>query len=52
METFQELFSRSAVLCATRRQEDEAMIEGFDRDFIIVIDPAESRIGQESARIT
>lgn len=37
METFQELFSRPALLCATRRQEDEAMIEGFDTDFIIVI---------------
>jgi len=52
METFQEVFSRPAVLCATRRQEDKAMIEGFDTDFITVIDPAESRIGRESARIT
>ena len=52
METFQELFSRPTVLCATRRQEDEAMLEGFDTDFIIVIDPAESRIGRELTRIT
>lgn len=46
------MFSRPVVLCATRRQEDEAMIDGFDTDFVIVIDSSDSRIAQELSRIT
>lgn len=51
-ETLQEMFSRPIVLCATRRQEEEATANGFDTDFVIVIDPADSRIAQELIRIT
>ena len=47
----QEMFSRPVVLCATRRQEDEAMVEGFDTDFVIILDPADSKIARELSRI-
>lgn len=51
-ETLQELFSRPIVLCAKRGQEDEAMIDGFDTDFVVVIDPSDSKIAKEPSRIT
>lgn len=49
-ETLQEMFPRPIVLCATRRQEDEAMIDGLDTDFVIVISTRPIPVSRKSCR--
>ena len=39
LEELRALFEKPIFLCVTRRQEDEAMITGFDTDFVIALDP-------------
>ena len=46
------LFKKPLIMCVTRRQEDEAMINGFDTDFVIVFDPSDSKVAQELSRVT
>ena len=48
-----EMFKKPIFMCVTRRQEDEAMITGFDMDFVISFDPGrDPRTAHELWKIT
>ena len=51
-ERLVSIFNKPIIMCVTRRQEDEAMINGFDTDFIVVLDPSDPRFAQELSQIT
>lgn len=46
------MFTKPIILCVTRRQEDEAMFNGFDMDFIVVFSPKDPAVAEELSRIT
>lgn len=46
------MFTKPIIMCVTRRQEDEAMLSGFDMDFIVVFSPSDPTVAQELSRIT
>ncbi|KAJ7383410.1 hypothetical protein OS493_028086 [Desmophyllum pertusum] len=51
-ESMQTMFVKPIIMCVTRRQEDEAMINGFDMDFIVVFSPSDPKVAKELSRIT
>ena len=51
-ESLVTMFKKPIIMCVTRRQEDEAMITGFDTDFVVVLFPSDPRVAQELSRIT
>lgn len=51
-ESLVSMFKKPIIMCVTRRQEDEAMISGFDTDFIVVLNPSDPRVAQELSKVT
>ena len=45
-------FKKPIILCVTRREQDSKFLEGFDMDFVVVLDPSDSKIAQELTKIT
>ena len=46
------MFKKPVIMCVTRRQDDEAMINGFDTDFVLIFDPSDPKVERELSRIT
>ena len=40
-ESLVAMFTKPVIMCVTRRQEEEAMLSGFDMDFIVVFSPSD-----------
>ncbi|RMX57281.1 hypothetical protein pdam_00012853 [Pocillopora damicornis] len=45
------MLSKPIVFCATRRQECEAMINGFDTDFVILLDPKHPNVAVQIQKV-
>lgn len=50
-ERYARKTDRRIVFCATRRQECEAMVNGFDTDFVLVLDPSDPKIATQIKKI-
>ena len=51
LEEFKDMLEKPIVFCTTRRQECEAMVSGFDTDFVIVLDPNDPNIATQINKI-
>lgn len=47
LDDLKGMLKKPIVFCATRRQECEAMINGFDTDFVLVLDPSDPKIAAQ-----
>ena len=41
------MLAKPIVICATRRQECKAIINGFDTDFVLLLDPSGHQIAKQ-----
>ena len=46
------MFKKPIILCVTRREQDSQSLDGFDMDFVVVLDPSDPKIAQELTKIT
>lgn len=46
------MFKKPIILCVTRREQDSQFFDGFDMDFVVVLDPSHPKIAQELTKIT
>ena len=51
LEDLKDMLEKPIVFCTTRRQECEAMINGFDTDFVVLLDPREPKIAAQIKKI-
>lgn len=51
LQHLKDMLTRPMVFCVTRRQECEAMINGFDTDFVILLDPSDPKIASQMIEI-
>ena len=51
LEDLKGMFRKPIVFCATRRQECEAMINGFDTDFVLLLDPNHPQVATQINKI-
>ncbi|PFX17071.1 Aldehyde dehydrogenase X, mitochondrial [Stylophora pistillata] len=51
LEDLRVMLSKPIVFCATRRQECEAMINGFDTDFVILLDPKRPEVAVQIKKV-
>ena len=51
LEALKEMLEKPLVFCITRRQECEAMVNGFDTDFVIVLHPKDPKIAKQINRV-
>lgn len=51
LEEMKEMLAKPIVFCPTRRQECEAMINGFDTDFVLLLDPSDAEIAKQINKI-
>jgi len=47
LEEMRKMLAKPMVFCATRRQECEAIINGFDTDFVLLLDPSDHQITKQ-----
>jgi len=47
LEELKKMLAKPIVFCATRRQECEAIINGFDTDFVLLLDPSDNQIAKQ-----
>lgn len=47
LEELKKLLAKPIVFCTTRRQECEAIINGFDTDFVLLLDPSDHQIAKQ-----
>lgn len=51
LKDLKDMLEKPIVFCATRRQECEAMVNGFDTDFVLVLDPSDPKIATQIKKI-
>lgn len=51
LQELKDMLAKPIVFCTTRRQECEAMINGFDTDFVLVLDPSDPKIATQIKKI-
>lgn len=47
LEELKKMLAKPIVFCTTRRQECEAIINGFDTDFVLLLDPSDHLIAKQ-----
>lgn len=47
LEELKKMLAKPIVFCTTRRQECEAIINGFDTDFVLLLDPRNHQIAKQ-----
>ena len=47
LEELKKMLAKPIVFCTTRRQECEAIIDGFDTDFVLLLDPSNHQIAKQ-----
>ena len=51
LDDLKDMLAKPIVFCTTRRQECEAMINGFDTDFVLLLDPRDPQIATQIQNI-
>ncbi len=51
LEDLKDMLAKPIVFCATRRQQGEALIDGFDTDFVLLLDPNDPKIAKQINKI-
>ncbi|KAJ7383412.1 hypothetical protein OS493_028088 [Desmophyllum pertusum] len=51
LDDLKDMLAKPIVFCTTRRQECEAMINGFDTDFVLLLDPSDPQIATQIKQI-
>ena len=47
LEELKKMLAKQIIFCTTRRQECEAIINGFDTDFVVLLDPSDHKIAKQ-----
>ncbi|KAL9972473.1 hypothetical protein ACROYT_G018780 [Oculina patagonica] len=51
LEDLKDMLAKPIVFCASRRQQGEALIDGFDTDFVLLLDPSDPEIAKQINKI-